>query len=248
MIRLYVRMKAAITGLILVASCALAQTPAPLAFEVASIKPNNAGPGHSGSDQDGLTVRLTNMSLLQCVEMAYDVQDATISAPEWMKDTRFDIIAKAPAHPPKGYLRPMLKTLLEERFKLAAHRETKVISAYALVVAKGGLKVKETGGGGQNTSTSRAKGEFNGAGATAQRLADFLALVLSAPVVDKTETTAVYDMVLKFVPPAKQGDDAAAGPSVFTALQEQLGLKLESRKLPVEVVVVDHMERVPTEN
>jgi uncharacterized protein (TIGR03435 family) len=225
-------------------------TPAPLAFEVASIKPNVSEDGHThvGDHPGGL--EMTNVSLRQCVWTAYGIQDSNLVAPDWLASTYFDILAKPPADHPEKYLQPMLKTLLEERFKLVAHRETRVLPAYELVIGKGGLKVQEVEAGPDKTSSSRTT--FNGKKTTMQRLADFLASVLNRPVIDKTETKGVFDIQLKFAPEATAAREPRAGdasaPSIFTALQEQVGLKLQSEKLPVEVVVVDHIERVPTEN
>jgi uncharacterized protein (TIGR03435 family) len=220
-----------------------------MAFEVASIKPSTSGDGRSNDVVNDGGIVLTNVTLRQCVEAAYGIQDPELVGPDWLETTRFDIQAKPPAVHPKEYLQPMLKTLLEDRFKLATHREMRTIPAYALVIGKGGLKIKEVEPGEGKTNTSGSR--FIGTKVTMNRLAQFLSRMLDRPVVDKTGTQAVFDIDLHYAweeltaTAPKQSSDA---PPIFTALQEQLGLKLQSEKLPVEVVVIDHIERVPTAN
>jgi len=234
--------------LLLAASGALAQT-APPAFEVASIKPSASGGGRSNAVVNDGGIVLTNVTLRQCVGAAYNIQDPELVGPDWLETERFDIQAKPPSVHPKEYLQPMLKTLLEERFQLATHREVRTMPAYGLVIAKDGLKIKEVEPGEGNTNTSGSR--FTGTKITINRLTQFLSRLLDLPVIDKTGTQGVFDIDLHF---AWEELSAAApkqpsnGPSIFTALQEQLGLKLQSEKLPVEVVVVDHIERVPTGN
>ena len=143
----------------------------------------------------------------------------------------------------------MLKTLLGERFQLATHREVRTMPAYALVTAKDGLTIKEVEPGEGNTNTSGSR--FTGTKITINRLTRFLSRLLDLPVIDKTGTQGVFDIDLHFAweeLSAEAPKQPSNGPSIFTALQEQLGLKLQSEKLPVEVVVVDHIERVPTGN
>jgi uncharacterized protein (TIGR03435 family) len=121
-----------------------AQSPeSPLAFEVASIRPSASDGGRSGDVVNDGGIILTNVTLRQCVEAAYRIQDRELVGPDWLETARFDIQAKPPAVHPKEYLQPMLKTLLEDRFKLAAHRETRTVPAYALVIGKDGLKIKD---------------------------------------------------------------------------------------------------------
>ena len=230
------------------ASVALPQ-PAPLAFEVASIKPSTSVGGRSNDVINDGGVILTNVSLRQCIEAAYGIQDPELVGPDWLENTRFDIRAKPPAVHPKEYLQPMLKTLLEDRFKLAAHRELRSIPAYALVIGKDGLMIQEVEPGEGKTNTSGSR--FIGTKVTMQRLTQFLSRMLDRPVIDKTGTHAVYDIDLHFVwedLTATAPKQPSNGPSIFIALQDQLGLKLQSEKLPVEVVVIDHIERVPTPN
>ncbi len=220
-----------------------------IAFEVASIKPGNSLERRSNAVVDQVRTVLTNVSLRQCVEAAYGIQDPELSAPDWLDSVRFDIDARPPAIHPKNYLQPMLKTLLEERFKLAAHFETKIVSGYALTVGKTGAKLKAAEAGEPATSTSASR--FSGTKIPIDRLNQFLSGLLDRPVIDKTGLTGVFDIDIHFVwqdSTFAASSEPANGPTIFTALEEQLGLKLQAEKLPFRVVVVDRMEREPTSN
>lgn len=223
-----------------------AQTEEAPKFEVAAIKPNTSGSGSSGTHSTDGLIRMTNVSLKNCIEMAYDVRDFSLSAPDWVGSVHFDITAKPPAASKEREFGKMMQSLLAERFKLEAHREPKVLSAYALVVGKTGPKLQEAvgfHGSSMNSNNSKLTAK-----ASMERLADFLARRLDRPVVDLTELKGIYDFKLEWTPEDSKATSADAGPSLFTALQEQLGLRLQPKKLPVDVLVVDHVERVPTEN
>jgi uncharacterized protein (TIGR03435 family) len=133
---------------------------------------------------------------------------------------------------------------------MAAHREMKTIPVYALVIGKDGLKIKEVEPGEGKTNTSGSR--FIGTKVTMNRLTQFLSRMLDRPVIDKTGTgNAVYDIDLHYAweeLTATAPKQPSNGPSIFNALQEQLGLKLQAEKLPVEVLVIDHIERVPSGN
>ncbi len=245
-------------SLMVLASCAAcaqttAMTPAaPVAFEVAAIKPNTTGPGHSGEHSSKGAVFMENVSLKQLVERAYDVRDFSFSGPDWLGSVRFDITAK----PPGGWsyreqFGPMLQTLLAERFKLVIHRESKVMPAYALVQAKGGIKLKPLEAA-DGSSSNTNNGKYTATRVSMQRFADFLSRTLNSPVVDKTEAPGDFKFTLEFsrddVQPGSDKPPDNSAPSIFTAVQEQLGLRLVPQKLPVEIVVVDHIEKVPTDN
>jgi uncharacterized protein (TIGR03435 family) len=159
-----------------------------------------------------------------------------------------------------------LRTLLADRFKLAMHRETREIPVYALAVAKGGPKIKPEDPGGENMSSSR--GHLTAKTASMATFADFLAgpyVSLGRPVVDKTGLSGVYSYTLDWTPESSnssgrapertEGRKTASAepardqwPSIFTAVQEQLGLRLDARKEPLDLLVIDHAEKVPTEN
>jgi uncharacterized protein (TIGR03435 family) len=243
---------AVVSAIILTSCAAWAQTaPAP-AFEVAAIKPSAPGQRGSGTHTSKGEVLMNNVSLKQCVEMAYDVRDFSFSGPDWLDTVHFDITAKPPAvWSYKDQFGPMLQNLLAERFRLVVHRESKVMPAYALVQAKGGIKLKPVQNPDGGSSSNSNNGKYTATLVSMQRFADFLARQLNSPVVDKTDVPGSFSFTLEFsrdeVQPSNDRPPDNAAPSIYTALSG-LGLRLVPQKLPVEVVVVDHMERVPTEN
>lgn len=207
-------------------------------FEVASVKPNDSGTGHSDVDVDGNLLRMKNVTLKACIVWAFRLSDAEVYGPSWLDSERFDITAKTEFGKPQP---SMLQAVLAERFKLATHLETKELTVYELVVAKNGPKLKKADPG-EDDMTSR-RGQLKATRVSMRALARFLAGPnrLSRPVVDKTGLDGVFDFTLQWTTDPE-------GPSIFAALQEQLGLKLEAKKGPVEVLVVDHAEKVPTDN
>ena len=122
---------------------ALAQSPEPPAFEVASVKPNRSGGGSTHSDSDNGRITCVNMSLKRYIARAYGVREDQISAPDWLATERFDLVAKASSSVNSDTLMQMLQTLLAERFKLVVRRESKELPVYALVVAKNGPKLEK---------------------------------------------------------------------------------------------------------
>jgi uncharacterized protein (TIGR03435 family) len=231
----------------------------PLSFEAASIKPTAAAPGSASgiSEVNGRIVG-RNVTLKRIIRSAYDIPETLIfGGPKWADEEHYDIEAKA-AGPVNGRdLMIMLQSMLAERFHLVFHREQRQISGYALVVAKGGLKAEPSA----KDATGRTNASFSGGSIDAQastmaNLAQKLSDALRAPVSDSTMIDGKFNFKLTWNP-----DDAKAlapnaagkppgepsGPSIFTALQEQLGLKLESRKVPVDVLVIDRAEK-PSEN
>ena len=237
----------------------LAQTPAAQpTFEVASIKPAKPGPGHifEVSPSGSLTWQT---SVGQAIRIAYKVKPPfdIYGAPGWVDSEEYIIVAKPPEGSP--LINPMnlpqeteflqrVQALLAERFHLAV---------YALVVAKNGPKLKAA----DTTQTFRLRRTGHGAivndgGAKIGMLVSLLANNFDRPVLDETGLTGLYSFNLKWTPdapaaapgqPQPSTADDATGPSLFTALQEQLGLRLEAKRKPVEVLIVDHVER-PTEN
>jgi uncharacterized protein (TIGR03435 family) len=134
--------------------------------------------------------------------------------------------------------------MLEERFKLVTHRETKDTAGYALTIAKGGPKLKP-GEIANGRMPVILRGRLISPNAAMAEIVSILARPLGKPVIDKTNLTGTFNIDLKFAP---DGDAASPLPSIFTAVQEQLGLKLESQKVPFETLVIDHCERIPTDN
>jgi uncharacterized protein (TIGR03435 family) len=223
--------------------------PAPPAFEVASVRPNKSSDGSSTFNTSNGSVHSTNCSLRDFIRWAFNVKDYQIAGPDWLSSQRFDIVAKAPSPDTDDQLMAMLQELLAERFKLAIHRETKEGAAYALVVGKNGLKLKEVEAGPEHST--RRGNYLSAQKMSMSQLADSLSQRVHLPVSNMTGVKGVFDIELKWAPgegERRRDGDNADGPSIFTAVQEQLGLKLESRKGPMEIIVVDHAERVPTEN
>ncbi|HEY2014518.1 MAG TPA: TIGR03435 family protein [Bryobacteraceae bacterium] len=266
-------------------------------FEVASIRPSGPTPPQQlgiGLHIDGAQVTCTYLSLKDYIGMAYRLKLYQISGPDWIGTERFDIAAKLPAGAPREQVPAMLQALLEDRFKIKLHRETKEFPVYALIVGKGGPKMKETppdagadstaAPGAVNVSASGGRGGVSinlGAGSsftfannklegrklTMPRFADTLARFMDRPVVDMTQLPGVYDFTLDITPEdfmamqiraaitagvvlppqALAMLEGVSGDSFFAAVQT-LGLKLDSRKAPLEVVVIDKAEKAPTEN
>ena len=256
------------------APAAIAPSAAPLAFEVSTVKQNKSGSsGASSNSRDGrFTASNTTLkSVLQY--QAYGIPESRIlGGPPWIGSQRFDIEATTDSavldrlhalsrDQRRIETRAMFQQLLADRFKLAVHWETRDLPIYALVVEKKGpslLPSKEPEG---QSGTSASDGQFTSKGLTLSQLADALTQELSRElgrvVVDKTGIQGRYDFALKWTPETgapsvNNGTDASApqpdtGPSIFTAIQEQLGLKLESSKGPVQVLVIDHAE-MPSDN
>jgi uncharacterized protein (TIGR03435 family) len=215
-------------------------------FEAASIKPNKSGSFNSSGHSDNGGIRLENYSLQQLIAQAYDVKDYSLTGPVWLGDDHFDIVARTTEGTPGNLLRPMLQSLLAERFGLMVHWEPKLVSGYALVAGKKPpLLHEKPAGAGSNTNTGN--GNMHGTNVAMDKLADLLARLVHQPVQDQTGLVGVFDVNLEWTP--EQAEPAAGDPgSIFTALQEQVGLKLEPQKVTIRVLVVDRIERVPTEN
>jgi uncharacterized protein (TIGR03435 family) len=252
---------------VLALSRAFAQSTAPSpTFEVASVKPNSSGDNGSRTNSNKGEMTVTNATLKSIIQSAYDVRNYSFSGPDWLSSVRFDISAKFPPEdsaqvsPEQRRLtrRLMMQNLLAERFKLEAHRETKMLPGYALVVAKKGARLKPSEKP-DGTSISTNNGLMDGYGMSMASLANMLSNSLQGPVADMTGIEGRYDIKLEWSTEEGGGGGVGGGasadgkspdtrPSIFTALQETLGLRLESRKVPVEILVVDHVERTPTEN
>ncbi len=195
---------------------------------------------------------MENVSLKDCIKQAFDVKDFSLSGPAWLAYPRFDIVAKPPAGTSREQYDAMLQTLLVQRFKLVFHRESRTLPAYALVVDKRGLKVKPVEDDGRPGETW-GRGLVSGRHITMAGFADLLSRHLDRLVKDMTGLSGVYDIKLLYTPDdATAADppasDSSAASSIFAALQEQAGLKLLAERLPIEVLVVDRIERQPTEN
>jgi uncharacterized protein (TIGR03435 family) len=236
-----------LTALALFSATAWAQQSDKLpSFEVASIRLSTDKTGNLTSGPLGTgTYTITGVPLYGLVETAYHVPYEQISGIEKLGSERYDVTAKAePAVllTPEN-LAPRIQRLLAERFKLAIHKETKVLDGYALVVTKGGPKLTPTAGGQQGGSIF--PGGLRLMNTPLSSFATSLRSLSGRPVVDKTGIQGRYDFTLNF---ARLDDPDSTFPSFSTALQEQLGLKVEPAKVPLDLVVIDHVEKIPTEN
>lgn len=237
----------AVAGLLAIAATASPQDRP--AFEVASVKvtpPASAGLTSISPYGTG-RFTATNVTMELLISLAYGVSDSQIvGLPGRIASERYDVTAKAEAGVSLTYeeLKPRLQLLLEQRFKLAVHREVKDTQGYALVAAKSGPKLKKAGPGAEARGTIFVRG-LRHPSASMDTLAGMLARPLHRPVVNKTGIEGNYNIVLNY---SQEGTADSSLPSIFMALQEQLGLKLESLMVPVEMLVIDHVESVPTEN
>lgn len=237
------------------------------AFEVASIKPNTSGLPGSRTNGRGNSFIATNTVARFLVIVAFNLKDfQLIGGPDWITSERFDINARTPDG--VNYSRDMLRRLLEERFKLVTHTETREQQVYALVLARAdgrlGPQIKPTttldctptrdanpSGPATsrcsfNASTSDTVGKLTAVAQPIEGLAMMLGnFGVGRQVIDRTGLAGKYDFELQWSPDTLRtsADTPGAAPGLFTALQEQLGLKLESARGPVETVVIDSIER-----
>jgi uncharacterized protein (TIGR03435 family) len=175
------------------------------------------------------------------IAYAYDVRDFQVSGgANWVGSEEYDVVAKPQGEASKQRILAMARNLLAERFNLALHHESKEMPVLVLTVAKGGAKLHlsaSTGG----PEVRGGKGHLIARKVTMAMLAAQLAgRVLDRTVLDRTEIAGEFDVDLEWTPEERPDEP---GPSIFTALQEQLGLKLETQKSAVDVLVVDHVER-----
>jgi uncharacterized protein (TIGR03435 family) len=219
----------------------------PPEFEVASIRLSTSDPSSSGSKTDKGRMSLRNVTLKRCMRSAYGLPEVQIfGVPKGLEDTRFDIDAKAAGPAGDAELSLMLRALLADRFRLVVHRETRPLSGFVLTVAKGGIKAKRSAPDSESRGSSgRARIECQAC--TMAQLTIKLSESLKLPVSNATDTEGQFDFVLEWTPDEAQGSGSLDKPSLFTVLQEQLGLRLESRKVPAEVLVIDRAE-LPSEN
>ena len=243
------------------------------AFDVASIKPNNSGCCATfGFSRRGTVDK--NVTLRKLIALAYRLQDFEVyGGPRWVDSDHFDVEGKT-EDPKAGpdQARLMLQSLLAERFQLKLHRETRQLPVYALVVDKGGAKIKlsadqisptvdgpsQPGAGPNHGAFKFGAGSMTGNAVGLSLFTNLISQRLDRRVIDRTGLAGRFDIQLQWTPgqgesPFDPGGNPVpaptdfSGPSIFTAIQEQLGLKLESTKGPVEVIVIDHAEK-PSEN
>jgi len=234
---------------------------APLAFEVATIKPNNSGNPGKGFTVRGREILTINTSLADLLTFAYNIHlRQIVNGPTWMENDKYDIVGRpqAEGQPNDRQIRAMIKNLVLERFKLTVHTDKRDLPAYVLAVASGGPKMT------QNTANPNglpglgfgAPGRMRVVNAT---MGDFASVmqgtVLDRPVVDRTGLQGRFDFMLNWTPdegqfrgiPIPPTTDPNAPPGLFTAIQEQIGIKMDRMNAPVEVIVIDRVEK-PSDN
>jgi uncharacterized protein (TIGR03435 family) len=239
--------------MVAVATAAVSAQGTPPAFEVASVKRNDTSSQNSSSRNLGDRYSATNVTIVQLLRNAYGIQEFQIAGgPSWVGIDRFDIDARMAAGSKPGDWQPMLQTLLADRFKLSLHREPRQTSIYSLVVMKGGHKLtpadptkcKNPSGCGFNASPTRIVGES----VTMGQLAARLSRSIGYHVADNTGVSGQFDLKLEWTTEDQfAGRGASASPTIFPAIQQQLGLRLESTRGPVDTLVIDRVEK-PTEN
>jgi uncharacterized protein (TIGR03435 family) len=254
-------------ALLLAGGALWGQAVAPLSFEVASVKPSASGQwreSKSGVDR----IDFPNVTLRYCVAFAYGLKEYQVSGPGWINELRYDVVAKGPDGTRREQLPEMMQVLLDQRFKLQFHNETKEFNVFALTVGKGGPKLKESvpepgieasGARFGMSMSPSGVGRLEAKSATMTALANTLSRMLGRPVVDMTALTARYDFDLEYsvedsnamriAPPPGGALPTATEPgvSVFGSIQ-QFGLRLDARKVPLKAIVVDQAERTPSEN
>jgi uncharacterized protein (TIGR03435 family) len=257
----------AVLGLTIALPSAFAQEATPAsaapdpAYDVMTIKPNKSASGSVDIDTDDDRFSATNVTLKVLLEEIYDIKQDLISGiPGPIDGARFNIEAKIsdPDHDALKKLTPeqdrkLLLPLLTERFQLKVHTETKTLPVYDLVLIPGGPKFKpsadqtKTGGGSMGVHGSRTRVDLTATDAPMTSLAKALANTVHRTIIDKTGLKGNFDLTLQWSNDENPDSGAEQAPNIFTAVQEQLGLKLQPAKGPVETLVVDHAA-MPTEN
>jgi uncharacterized protein (TIGR03435 family) len=230
-------------------------------FEVASIRISQPGGGgreggHGFDKRENISfapasVTLRGATLRSCIRAAYKVMDYQVTGPDWIGQERYDIVAKSAGPASEDQLRLMLQNLLAERFKLSFHRQTKEMAAWVLTVGKNGPKFKESVTEGEgNIAPDRQKLEVVVQRTPVSQLVDLLTALLRAPVIDETGLKGKYDMTIKVDKYMPETPTAIVDmlSTIVTGVQQELGLKLDEKKLPLDLLVVDRAEKAPVEN
>lgn len=226
------------------------------AFEVASVRMvpsatqeeviKNAGTSPISRFPTNLfTAHRVTLQLL--ISMAYGIDGQNLlDMPNWLGEQTYDLEARVEGGQKLSYeqMKPLLQRLLKERFQLGTHWTTKPASGYGLFVTKNGPKLVKSKGPARSFGYIMPD-SVNLRDVSMSSFASILSHPVGSPVVDKTEISGTYDIKMSFAP---SNDPNSNLPDIFTAVQEQLGLKLEPQKVPVDFLVIDHVDRVPTEN
>ena len=244
--------------LLMAALCypALSQSPS-LVFEAADVKINNSGEARMAVDfQPGGRFSARNVPMRILIALAYHVRPDMVSGgPTWVSSARYDIVAKGAQTASSAELRRMMQSLLAERFKLVVHDEPKLMTAYALMLGNRGPKmqksesaltteqrcVPDSGVEGQKHFVCR----HMSMGVLADTLQEIALRDIDVPVVDQTGLTGNFDFQLDWSPAV---ENPGPGPTLFEAIENQLGLKMQRTRAPLPAIVIDSVERVPIEN
>ena len=216
-------------------------------FAVATIKPSEAT--SAGTQIQGNRFVTFGTTFVDVFKYAFSVHpDQVVGGPEWLRTERFDIVAdpETDKRPSSDEMKAMVRQLLVERFHVVMHQEQKVLSVYAVQKAVDAPKLTKSAGNDRGIPVVGydPRGELQVGNATMANFAGFLQrFVLDRPAVDQTGIEGKFDLVLRWTPDDVRGSDAGAEPGLFTAIKEQLGLKLQATKASVGVFVVDRVER-----
>lgn len=230
------------------------------AYDVVVIKPNKSGSGSLDIEENVDTYNAKNVTVKNLLEEAYGIRkDLIFGVPGQIDSAHFDVTAKI-VEPDAAAIKKltgrqrgsMMLPVLTERFQLKAHIETRILPIFELVVMPSGPKFKHSANQMSNSTGTSINGTDRGVQLTAQNismgsLASSLEGQVHRPVIDKTGLAGNYDVAMKWASDRVPSSETNSGPSLFTALQEQLGLKLKPSKGPVDTLVVDHVE-MPSEN
>jgi uncharacterized protein (TIGR03435 family) len=233
-------------------AAAMAQAPT---FDVASVKPEVITEDMYFANLGRIThgqLAMGNVTLSEAVRFAWGINnDAQVAGPEWIKSkmVRFKIDAKAPPDAPRDQILLMLQTLLTERFQLKTHMEQRELAHLELSPGKKELKLQPAQEGSDGSRNRNGFGHIVSNRMTMEVLTTILSRFLRQPILDHTGLKDAYVVDLQWTPESEMSAETPlTAPSIYAAVQEQLGLKLEARKSPVPVIVVDHAEKVPIGN
>ncbi len=226
-------------------SSAILRGQASTEFEVATIRPTNPSATGATFNVSGRRISIHNQTVVRLLMYAYDVNETRIEgAPAWCGSEHFDIdgALETGSAESRKQVQKVVQALLAERFALKLHHEQRPMQAFVLRVASGGAKLTPSTDAQAKPDQQGGMGEMRATAMTIEGLTAGLKYAVGRPVVDETGLKGRYDFVLRWTPDGRATDDPAAPPPLPTALKEQLGLKLDSERRPVDVVVVDSVQ------
>lgn len=221
-------------------------------YEVETVKLSNPVDQHSGFHQRGSRLFIENKTLRQVFIFAYGIHPKQVDGePSWFGSDRYDIdgVLDTEGQPSLKQMQSIVQKMLAERFALKFHRETRELPVYALTVASGGPKMQKSKGdpnllGDENEHSSGGQIRLTATNMSMSDLTLILDFIADKPVVNQTGLAGKWDWQLTWTDDDSRAPaDASAAPGLFTAIQEQMGLKLDAVKAPAEVLVIDHVER-----